>query len=117
MIKIKFLTRKFKVIACENTSSNTLYIFNEPAFNRESIFDEVRQKIWDCENFYNIYYQQYLTEKNWCICWEDEDKIVWSTTLELLKFSGLIKLSNMLLNLLDSEECFNSINNLVTHYY
>ena len=38
---------KFKVINCENNSSNTFYILNELVFNEESSQDEVRQRIWD----------------------------------------------------------------------
>ena len=43
------ITRKFKVITCENISSNIFYILNEFVFNWESLPDEVRQRIWDCE--------------------------------------------------------------------
>ena len=39
------------------------------------------------------------------------DKIVWGTAYELLAFSDMVRLNIMLYNSLDSEECYNSMNN------
>ena len=53
------------------------------------------------------------------------NKIVWGTIVELLAFSDMVRLNNMLYNSLDSKECYISINNssnktsismLVTNY-
>ena len=89
-----------------------LSIFFELVLNGKSSPDKVKQRIFDCENKYNGYYQQILDSKNWSKCWVNAR---WNT-LEydswVTIYSEIVGLNIILYNnSLDSGECYYSINN------